>query len=66
MELELDIYFWLVDRSVLEDDPRNKIDIEANTVKFFKEDSQRLQSGYTIGKCMMKLKKTLVSYILTC
>lgn len=42
MELELDIYFWLVDRGVIEDDSRNKIDMDSNTVKFFKEDSQRL------------------------
>lgn len=37
LELEIDMYFWMIDRGDFEDDQRNKVDIEKQKVKLFRE-----------------------------
>jgi hypothetical protein len=61
MELDIDVYFWLVDRGCYDDDQRNKVDMERNKVKMHREHSQRLENGYYIAKLMNILKKSVVS-----
>ena len=39
MDIDIDIYFWMVDRGVLDDDQRNKVDLDRNKVKMFREHS---------------------------
>ena len=39
MDVEIDVYFWMVDRGVFEDDQKNKVDIERNKVKMCREHS---------------------------
>ena len=39
MEVDIDVYFWLVDRGVYDDDQRNKVDMERNKVKMHREHS---------------------------
>jgi hypothetical protein len=60
MEVDIDVYFWLVDRGVYDDDQRNKVDMERNKVKLHREHSQRLENGYYIAKLMNILKKSIV------
>ncbi len=60
MELDIDVYFWLVDRGVYDDDQRNKVDLERNKVKMHREHSQRLENGFYVAKLMMILKKSVV------
>ena len=61
MEIDIDVYFWLVDRGVYDDDQRNKVDLERNKVRLYRENSQRLENGFYIAKLMMILKKSVVS-----
>ena len=60
MEIDIDVYFWLVDRGVYDDDQRNKVDMERNKVKLHREHSQRLENGYYVAKLMNILKKSVV------
>jgi hypothetical protein len=61
MEIDIDVYFWLVDRGVYDDDQRNKVEMERNKVKMHREHSQRLENGLYIAKLMNILKKSVVS-----
>ena len=61
MEIDIDVYFWVVDRGVFDDDQRNKVEMERNKVKMHREHSQRLENGYYIAKLMTILKKSVVS-----
>jgi len=40
MEVDLDVYFWMVDRGVIEDDSRNKIFADSNFCRLFREHSK--------------------------
>lgn len=60
MEIDIDVYFWLVDRGVFDDDQRNKVELERNKVRLFRENSQRLENGFYLAKLMMILKKSVV------
>ena len=64
MEVDIDVYFWLVDRGVYDDDQRNKVDMDRNKVKLHREHSQRLENGFYIAKLMNILKKSIVRYLL--
>ena len=60
MELDIDIYFWMVDRGLYDDDQRNKVELEANKVRLHREHSQRFENGFYIGKIMTLFKKSIV------
>ena len=60
MEVDIDVYFWLVDRGVYDDDQRNKVDMERNKVKLHREHSQRIENGFYVAKLMNILKKSIV------
>jgi hypothetical protein len=61
MEIDIDVYFWLVDRGVFDDDQRNKVDLDRNKVRLFRDTSQRLESGFYLAKLLLILKKSVVS-----
>ena len=50
--LNIDLYFWMIDRGDLIDDQRNEVNIESQRVKLHREHSQRLDNGFYIGKLM--------------
>mgnify|MGYP001449155474 CR=1 FL=1 len=60
LELEIDIYFWMIDRGDFEDDQRNKVDVEKQKVKLFREHAQRIENGFYIGKLMLAIRKTII------
>ena len=66
LEIDLNLYFWLVDRGIMDDDQRNKVITETNRIKLHREHSQRLENGVLIGQTMIALKKTLVSLSVLC
>jgi len=35
--LDIDLYFWMIDRGDLEDDQRNKVEIEQQRVKLHRD-----------------------------
>lgn len=61
MEIDIDVYFWMVDRGLFDDDQRNKVELERNKVKMHREHSQRFENGVYIAKLMLILKKSVVS-----
>lgn len=63
MDIDIDVYFWMVDRGVFEDDQRNKVDMERNKVKMCREHSQKIENGVYIGKLLLVLKKSVVCLI---
>lgn len=64
MEIDIDVYFWMVDRGVFDDDQRNRVDMERNKVKMHREHSQNFENGVNLGKLMLILKKSIVKLIL--
>lgn len=62
MEIDLDVYFWLIDRGVFEDDSRNKIYADANFCRLHREHYKKLQNGVYIAQVMIMLKKTLIRH----
>ena len=59
-EIDIDTYFWMIDRGDLEDDNRNSVDVARQRVKLYREHSQRLENGYYIGKLMHLIRKTII------
>ena len=49
MEIDIDVYFWMVDRGLFDDDQRNKVDMERNKVLMYREHSARFENGCYIA-----------------
>lgn len=62
MEIDLDVYFWLIDRGVIDDDSRNKIFADTNHCRLFREHYKKFQNGVYIAQTMIMLKKTLIRH----
>ncbi|CDW79816.1 UNKNOWN [Stylonychia lemnae] len=60
MEIDIDVYFWMVDRGLYDDDQRNKVDMERNKVKLHREHQQKFENAFYIGKIMLLLKKSIM------
>lgn len=59
-EIDIDLYFWMIDRGDFVDDQRNQVDAGNQRVKLYREHAQRLENGVYIGKLMMVLRKTII------
>jgi len=59
-ELEIDTYFWMVDRAEVEDDQRNQVNIEKQKVVLYKDHSARIENGVYMGKIMHAIRKTIL------
>lgn len=51
-------YFWLVDRLELDDDPRNKVNSETQTVSLGKEMTNALKNGFLFSRLLQKMQST--------
>jgi hypothetical protein len=59
----------MIDRLEKEDDPRNKVDKERNTVTFHKQTASSIKSGYLFSKLLLEMyptfrKRTKKSFVL--
>ena len=59
-ELDIDVYFWMVDRAELEDDQRNQVSVEKQRVVLYKDHGSRVENGVYIGKLMHAIRKTIL------
>jgi len=59
-EMDIELYFWFIDRGDFEDDQRNKVDMEIQKVQMHREHSQKLENGYYVGKMMHVIRKTII------
>lgn len=58
LDLDLKLYFWIVDRLELEDDPRNKVNSESQTVSIGKVMAGKLRNGFLVSKLLQKMQST--------
>ena len=47
--LDMDTYFWLIDKAQLQDDPRNEVLVEYERVNLHRELTQKLFNGVHIA-----------------
>ena len=45
MEIDIDVYFWMVDRGLFDDDQKNKVDMERSKVIMYREHSGRFENA---------------------
>lgn len=64
MEIDIDTYFWMVDRGLFDDDQKNKVDMERGKVILYREHGSRFENALYVAQLMMLLKKSVVSFIL--
>jgi hypothetical protein len=60
IELDIDTYFWMIDRGDITDDQRNIVEIDTQRVKLHWEHAQRLENGLYIGRLMQEIRKTII------
>ena len=60
MEITQGNYFWLIDRCGMEDDKRNKVNMEAQTVELGKVLIGQLKNGYLYGKLLAEMHSTYI------
>jgi hypothetical protein len=58
--LDIDLYFWMIDRGDIEDDQRNKVEMEQSRVRLHREHAQRIENAYYVGKIMHVIRKTII------
>ena len=59
-ELEIDTYFWMVDRAEIDDDQRNQVNIDKQKVMLYKDHSAKIENGVYMGKIMHAIRKTIL------
>jgi len=59
-ELEIETYFWMVDRAEIQDDQRNQVSIEKQRVSLHKDHSEMMENGAYLGKIMLAVRKTII------
>lgn len=58
--IDIELYFWMLDRGEIPDDQRNRVEIERQRVALYREHSQKLENAVYIGKLMLQMRKTVV------
>jgi len=58
--LDIDLYFWHVDRGDIVDDQRNNVSIDDAIVQLHKEHSDRIENGVYIGKVMYGIRREIL------
>ena len=59
-QINIDLYFWMLDRGDFEDDQKNQVDIANQRVRLTREHGHRLENGLYIGKLMHAIRKTII------
>ena len=59
MDLDIDLYFWHLDKCGIEDNADNKVQIEEAKVSIGAEHKAKLENGYYFGKMMHAIQKNL-------
>lgn len=60
MELNLDHYFWLIDRLDLQDNPKNTVNKDRNTVTLDFAMTNSFANGYYVGKLVAEIYHTYI------
>ena len=60
MEVNLDDYFWMIDRLGMEDDTRNKVNKDRKVVQLSKNMTASLVNGYLFSKILSEIHPTFI------
>ena len=60
METSIQNYFWIVDRLSMEDDPRNRVNAENETVTLSEDLKKGIEDGQIFGKLLSVMHRTYV------
>jgi len=60
MEVNLDDYFWMIDRLGMEDDTRNKVNKDRKVVQLSKNMTASLVNGYFFSKLLSEIHPTFI------
>ena len=60
VHLDIDLYFWLIERAKLPDDQRNTMDSDAQFVRLYKDNGYRIENAYYFGKLMMQMRLAII------
>ena len=58
METSIQNYFWIVDRLAMEDDPRNRVNAENETVTLSDSMKNGIEEGHIFGKLLNVMHRT--------
>ena len=58
--IDIDLYFWMIDRGDLQDDQRNKVEVDHQRVKLHWEYSNLVENGYYVGQLMHVIRKAII------
>ena len=58
MDTSIQNYFWLVDRLSMEDDSRNKVNAETETVTLSENLAREITDGQIFGKLLQEMQRT--------
>lgn len=50
--IDIDLYFWMLDRGEITDDQRNKVQIEQQRVRLHREHAQKIENAFYFAKIM--------------
>ena len=59
--MNMDLYFWFVDRAGLQDDSRNEMLADQGKVILHREIANRLINGVYISKLMVNIRKIVIT-----
>ena len=58
METSIQNYFWIIDRLAMEDDPRNKVNAENETVTLSEDFKASVEEGHIFSKLLNVMHRT--------
>ncbi len=58
--IDIDLYFWMIDRGDLQDDQRNRVEIDHQRVKLHREYSTLVENAFYIGQLMHVIRKSII------
>lgn len=59
-DIDMDLYFWIVERAEIQDDPRNQVKIEQSRVSMHREHMAKLTNGVYLGQLMLNMRKIVI------
>ena len=58
--IDMDLYFWLIDRANIPDDKKNQVQVDDSQVNLHRDLAQRLFNGVHIASLLMNIRKIVI------
>jgi hypothetical protein len=60
IKLDLETYYWMLERAGIDDDERNKVDEETSSITLHREVASKLYNGVHVAALMINMRKEYV------